>query len=218
MVWVAVLLSSLGAAHAEPERPLESGELIPVGTPDRRGPRATDAIISDAVGAAYVVGSAYPDLFVRTGKFGMRTGLFLYPWSDTADTGGRRRSHRDTVNEECTDLVDQHREEVLLADRNATCRNDDVGAGFDERVSDHAAVVGKPLDPLNVATISLDETGQHHGVAVHDVRSVGSGAGWEQFVAADDDPHPGAAVDRDRGDSDARQQPGILGPDPPSSR
>ena len=83
----AALFSALGASDAALGRPLESGACIPVGTPDGRGPLATDAIISDAVGAAYVFGSPYPDLFVRTGKFGMHTGLFLYPWTDTADNG-----------------------------------------------------------------------------------------------------------------------------------
>ena len=87
MEWVATLGASLLTSMGAAKRPLESGQCIPVGTADGRGPLATDAIVSNAVGAAYVFDSAYPDLFVRTGTLGMRTGLFLYPWTDTAANG-----------------------------------------------------------------------------------------------------------------------------------
>lgn len=66
---------------------LESGAPIPAGTESRRGPLAAEAIISEVLGAAYVSGAEKPDLFVRTGRFGANTGLFLYPWSGTTSEG-----------------------------------------------------------------------------------------------------------------------------------
>ncbi|MDX9974587.1 MAG: VCBS repeat-containing protein [FCB group bacterium] len=67
--------------------PLVSGEPIVVGTADGRGPLAAQAIQSIPVGAAFVYGSAQPDLFVSTTKYGLETGLFLYRWVATAEGG-----------------------------------------------------------------------------------------------------------------------------------
>ena len=75
-------------------RKLVSGQPIPVGTPDGRGPLAA-GLSSVPVGAAYVYGSERPDLFVTAGNFSADPGLFLYKWTGTGPNGepvfGERR-------------------------------------------------------------------------------------------------------------------------------
>ncbi len=66
---------------------LESGQAIPAGTPDGRGPLATHAVSSEPLGVAHVFGGAEPDLFVGTGRHGRRQGLFLYKWTGRGADG-----------------------------------------------------------------------------------------------------------------------------------
>ena len=58
---------------------LESGQLIPVGGPGGLGPLATPGVVSYPLGVAQVLGTDPPELFVRTTKYGVDTGLFMYP-------------------------------------------------------------------------------------------------------------------------------------------
>ena len=83
MPWaIAALLFACSCAVA-----LESGEVIPAGTADGRGPLATHAVSSEPLGVAHVFGGAEPDLFVGTGRHGRRQGLFLYRWSGRDERG-----------------------------------------------------------------------------------------------------------------------------------
>mgnify|MGYP006307303381 FL=1 len=79
---IAALLFACSCAVA-----LESGEVIPAGTADGRGPLATHAVSSEPLGVAHVFGGAEPDLFVGTGRHGRRQGLFLYRWSGRDERG-----------------------------------------------------------------------------------------------------------------------------------
>lgn len=83
LVFLGCVLALAATVHAE----LVSGELIPVGTPDGRGPLAAHAVVTEPVGAVHVTGGDAPDLFVRTTRFGRDRGLFLYPFSSRAEDG-----------------------------------------------------------------------------------------------------------------------------------
>lgn len=63
-----------------------SGEAIPVGTPDRRGPFSV-GLTSFPVGYASVTGAARPDLFAVAGRLSFPTGMFVYPWKGEAANG-----------------------------------------------------------------------------------------------------------------------------------
>ena len=80
-------------------RKLVSGQPIPVGTPDGRGPLAA-GLSSVPVGAAYVYGSERPDLFVTAGNFSADPGLFLYKWTGTGPNGEPVFGERRKVTEE----------------------------------------------------------------------------------------------------------------------
>ncbi len=60
---------------------LVSGDAIPLGTADGRGPLAADAVTIEPLGVARVFDGAEPDLFTATGQHGRNKGLFLYKWS-----------------------------------------------------------------------------------------------------------------------------------------
>lgn len=66
---------------------LESGELIPVGEPGGIGPLATPGIVSYPLGAAQTVDDNQPELFVRTTKYGIDTGLFMFEGAGYNDDG-----------------------------------------------------------------------------------------------------------------------------------
>lgn len=63
-----------------------SGEPIPVGGGDRRGPLGV-GLTSFPVGWAHVTGKLQPDLFALAGRLSFPTGLFLYPRAGTTAGG-----------------------------------------------------------------------------------------------------------------------------------
>jgi len=84
--------------------PLISGEPIPVGSPDRRGPLSA-GLSSRPVGAAAVFGSAQPDLFVVAGRHSSRPGLYLYRWLATAPGGAPVFGERVRVDHPFGDML-----------------------------------------------------------------------------------------------------------------
>jgi hypothetical protein len=66
---------------------LTCGQNVPIGGIEKCGPLSTNAVLNIPLGSAYVFDKAQPDLFVRTGRFGHETGLFLFPWLDTDASG-----------------------------------------------------------------------------------------------------------------------------------
>lgn len=76
--------------------PLTSGEQIPVGTSNSRGPLATHGVMSFPFGTAHVFGSSHPDLFLATTKYGTQPGLWLYRWVAKAKNGAPvfERAHK----------------------------------------------------------------------------------------------------------------------------
>lgn len=58
---------------------LESGKVIPTGALGGLGPLATPGVVSYPLGVAQVVGTEQPEIFIRTTKYGVDTGLFMYP-------------------------------------------------------------------------------------------------------------------------------------------
>ncbi len=66
---------------------LESGELIPSGAADGRGPLAAYSITSEPVGACCVFDNGEPDLFVATGRHSRNKGLFVYEFSGRGERG-----------------------------------------------------------------------------------------------------------------------------------
>lgn len=76
----AALFLSFGLhATAQQAPDWKSGEPIPVGAADRRGPLGV-GLTSFPVGYAFVSGAKRPDLFAAAGRLSNPTGLFLYPW------------------------------------------------------------------------------------------------------------------------------------------
>jgi hypothetical protein len=66
---------------------LESGQAIPVGSADGLGPLAAPGVVSYPLGAAQVVGTEQPELFLRTTKYGIDTGLWMYPAAGYTSAG-----------------------------------------------------------------------------------------------------------------------------------
>jgi hypothetical protein len=64
----------------------ESGQPIPVGTPDRRG-LLNVGLTSFPVGYGRVTGARQPDLFAVAGRLSDPAGLFLYPWKGITGDG-----------------------------------------------------------------------------------------------------------------------------------
>ncbi|WP_321471836.1 VCBS repeat-containing protein [uncultured Paludibaculum sp.] len=63
-----------------------SGQPIPVGSPDRRGPLGV-GLTSYPVGWANVTNATHPDLFAVAGRLSFPTGLFFYPWRSVTSEG-----------------------------------------------------------------------------------------------------------------------------------
>ena len=84
---LVVFLLSLFLPQLVGAATLRSGEKIPVGTADGRGPLATYGVVSQPLGSAILSHEREADLFIRTTKFGEVTGLFLYPFSDRNKEG-----------------------------------------------------------------------------------------------------------------------------------
>lgn len=82
-----LVLLVLAVVHPSVHAVLESGQPIPVGTSDGRGPLASDAITIEPLGFARVFDGAEPDLFAATGRHGRKRGLFLYKWSGRGAKG-----------------------------------------------------------------------------------------------------------------------------------
>ncbi len=83
---IALFFFTLDASSACAES-LVSGEQIPVGTTDGRGPLATHGVMSFPLGTAHVFNGAQPDLFLATTKYGTKPGLWLYRWIETSESG-----------------------------------------------------------------------------------------------------------------------------------
>jgi len=82
---IALVLLPTGAfAQAAPA--WESGQPIPLGTPDRRGPFSA-GLTSFPIGWAKVTGAQQPDLFVIASRHSFPAGLYLYPWKATGAKG-----------------------------------------------------------------------------------------------------------------------------------
>jgi hypothetical protein len=87
LLYSTFILVFLLAGFSPESHGLESGDLLLSGAPHGRGPLAAQAVISDPVGAAFLFDGEGPDLFVRTGRFGQKKGLFLYRWSARGPKG-----------------------------------------------------------------------------------------------------------------------------------
>ncbi len=58
---------------------LESGKVIPVSAPGGLGPLASPGVVSYPLGVAQVLGTDQPEIFIRTTKYGVDPGLYMYP-------------------------------------------------------------------------------------------------------------------------------------------
>jgi hypothetical protein len=80
LLWMAFIPKNCIAAE------LVSGQTIPVGGPDRRGP-LTVGVVSAVVGSAFISNPEGADIFVASNRHSAVHGLFLFPYLEKENNG-----------------------------------------------------------------------------------------------------------------------------------
>lgn len=112
---------------------------------------------------------------------------------------------------EFTDFLDEDREPVFGADRGSSGGDDNVRAVFEEGGFNFIFVVGEAAGHFEDGAVSLEQGGEHGGVAVDDAGAAGGFSGVEELVAGGEESDFGLADDGDLGLTDAGEDADVLG-------
>lgn len=102
---------------------------------------------------------------------------------------------------------------VLDSGGAATGDEDNVGpgGGFKDDFSEESCGVGEWPDSLRVAAIARDQSAEHDGICVRDLEVSRRRAGWEEFLAGDQDGDSGASDDFDMCCAQGAQETEVRG-------
>src|SRR5689334_11005052 len=101
---------------------------------------------------------------------------------DAAKSGGTARPHSDSMHGQLAVLRDQHRRQILDAHTRPSGNDDDVGVrakGLENRL----LIVANQARKVDQTAVTLDERREHRPIGVGDMKAIGVGARWQQFVA-----------------------------------